>query len=55
MAVSYTDDAYLSDPRRYPVAAARYRALLRRARLLVRITGKPLLRPGPTMSIYELR
>jgi hypothetical protein len=52
---SYTDAAYLDDPRRYPVEVARYRELYRRARLLKRIGGDPLLRPGPTMSIYELR
>ena len=55
MADSYTDAAYLSDSRRYPLEAARYRELFHRARLLARITGQPLLRPGPTMSIYQLR
>jgi 4-amino-4-deoxy-L-arabinose transferase-like glycosyltransferase len=55
VADSYTDDAYLSDSRRYPLEAARYRELFAHARLLARITGQPLLRPGPTMSIYELR
>jgi hypothetical protein len=55
VADSYTDDAYLRDARRYPLEAARYRELFRRARLLARITGQPLLRPGPTMSIYQLR
>jgi len=49
---SYTDDAYLRSPRRYPVEAARYRELYRRGRLLQRITGDSPLRPGPTMSIY---
>lgn len=51
---SWTDDAYLSAPRRYPREAARYRELYRKARLLVRISGDPVLRPGPTMSIYAL-
>ena len=55
VADSYTDDAYLSEPRRYPLEAARYRALFQHGRLLARISGQPLLRPGPTMSIYELR
>jgi len=32
-----------------------YRELFAHARLLARITGQPLLRPGPTMRIYELR
>jgi hypothetical protein len=55
VADSYTDDAYLRDSRRYPLEAARYREFFHRARLLARITGQPLLRPGPTMSIYQLR
>lgn len=55
VADSYTDDAFLREPNRYPIQAARYRELYRRARLLVRITGNPLLRPGPTMSIFEVR
>lgn len=52
---SWTDGAYLRDPRRYPVEAARYRELYRRARLLARIPGDSPERQGPTMSIYELR
>lgn len=55
VADSYTDGAYLREPGRYPVEVARYRELYRRARLLARITGDPLLRPGPTMSIFEVR
>jgi 4-amino-4-deoxy-L-arabinose transferase-like glycosyltransferase len=54
VADSWTDGAYLSDPRRYPLEAARYRELYRRGRLLTRIAADPILRPGPTMSIYEL-
>jgi len=52
---SWTDGAYLRDPRRYPVEAARYAELYRRARLLARIPGDLPQRQGPTMSIYELR
>ena len=52
---SWTDGGFLSDPRRYPVETARYRELYRRARLLWRVSGDSLLRPGPTMSVYELR
>lgn len=55
VADTFTDDAYLSAPRRYPLQAARYRELYRRARLLARITPRSLVRPGPTMSIYEIR
>jgi 4-amino-4-deoxy-L-arabinose transferase-like glycosyltransferase len=55
VADSFTDDAYLSAPRRYALQVARYRELYRRARLLARITSQSLTRPGPTMSIYELR
>jgi len=55
VADSYTDGAYLREPGRYPVEAARYRELYRRARLLQRITGDSLLRPGPTMSVFEVR
>lgn len=51
---SWTDDAYLSDPRRYPLEVARYHDLYRKGRLLARIVGDPIARPGPTMSIYEL-
>ncbi len=52
---SWTDGAYLHDPRRYPVEAARYRELYRRGRLLARISGDLPSRQGPTMSIYEVR
>jgi len=55
VADSWTDGAFLSAPARYPLAVARYRALYRRARLLIRITGDVLARPGPTMSVYEVR
>jgi len=55
VADSWTDGAFLSAPARYPLQVARYRKLYRRARLLVRITGAPPARPGPTMSIYEVR
>lgn len=52
---TFTDDAYLTAPRHYPQQVERYRTLYRRARLLARIVPQPLVRPGPTMSIYELR
>jgi len=52
---SWTDGAYLRDPRRYPVEAAHYAELYRRARLLTRIPGDLPQRQGPTISIYELR
>lgn len=55
VADSYTDDAYLRAPGRYPLQAARYRELYRRARLLQVIPGDPLYRPGPTMRIFEVR
>ncbi len=55
VADSYTDGAYLNEAGRYPLYAARYRELYRRARLLHRVSGDPLLRPGPDMSIYQVR
>ena len=52
---SYTMSAYFQSSRLYPVQVARYLELFRRARLIARIVGDPLLRPGPTVSIYQVQ
>jgi len=55
VADSWTDGAYLSNPTRYPLQAARYKELYHRARLLQIITPDSIERPGPEMRLYEVR
>lgn len=55
VADSWTDGAYLSNPVRYPLQAARYKEFYHRARLLRVITPDPVERPGPEMRLYEVR
>jgi len=54
MTDSYTDGEYEGDARRFPVQAARYRALRSKARILVVIHGDGQARPGPDMTIYQM-
>ena len=51
---SYTRGEYEGDARRFPVQAARYRALDEKAKVLVVIQGDGQARPGPDMTIYQM-
>jgi len=51
---SYTDGEYEHDPRHFPVQAARYRELRRKAKVIAIIHSDGQDRPGPMMTIYRI-